>query len=171
MESEAPYSPVAVANAFLKRAQEEGEPVTPMKLLKLVYYAYGWHLALTDEKLFEEGIEAWKHGPVVNSLWGVLQGEGEIVQEPIQPFFGSPPDIDSDDKFTQELIDEVWDAYGDFRASKLRNLTHMPNTPWHQVHKKNEGELPDHEPIEDWRIEEYFRSLLEESRDLTQEGR
>lgn len=163
MESKAPYSPVEVANAFLKRAQDEGEPLTPMKLLKLVYYAYGWHLALEDEKLFEEGIEAWRHGPVVNSLWGVLQDESDIIKEPIQLFSGSVPDVDPSDGFTQELIDEVWDTYGDFRASKLRNLTHMPGTPWYEVHQKNEEQLPNHEPIEDWRIKDYFRSLLEES--------
>jgi len=165
MSEEGKYSPVAVANAFLKRAREDGEPLSPMKLLKLVYYAYGWHLALEDgDRLFEEGIEAWRHGPVVNSLWGILQDvEGDVLREPIQPFFGTTPDIDPSDKFTQELIDEVWDAYGDFRAIKLSNLTHMPDTPWDQVKKENNGSLPDHEPIEDEKIEQYFKDLLDES--------
>lgn len=159
--SEGRYSPVAVANAFLKRAQEDGEPLSPMKILKLVYYAYGWHLALNEgEKLFEEGIEAWKHGPVVASLWGRLQDEeGNVVRSPIDHF----EDIDPEDRFTEDLIDEVWDAYGDFRAIKLSNLTHMPGTPWYQVKEENGGSLPRRQKIEDEKIKKYFEDLLKES--------
>lgn len=47
-----PYTPQHVANFFLDRAEEEGFPLTQLKLMKLVYIAYGWHLAITGEALF-----------------------------------------------------------------------------------------------------------------------
>lgn len=39
-----------------------------LKLIKLVYLAYGWSIAL-DYRLFDEPIVAWKHGPVIRSLY------------------------------------------------------------------------------------------------------
>lgn len=47
--------------------QQKG-PLTCMKLHKLVYYAQAWSLALEDEPLFEEPIEAWSNGPVIRNL-------------------------------------------------------------------------------------------------------
>ena len=46
---------------------EEGEPMTHMRLQKLLYYVQGWHMAWYGRPLFAERIEAWQHGPVV--LW------------------------------------------------------------------------------------------------------
>src|SRR3546814_15090645 len=63
------YEPSHVANYMLERAESEGRHLTPMKLLKLVYIAYGWSLALLRKKLFDEQFRAWDHGPVVRSLY------------------------------------------------------------------------------------------------------
>src|SRR3546814_9253977 len=63
------YEPSHVANYMLERAESEGRHLTPMKLLKLVYIAYGWSLALLRKKRFDEQFRAWDHGPVVRSLY------------------------------------------------------------------------------------------------------
>ncbi len=47
-----------IADWYLDRAERAGLGVTPMKLLKLVYLAQGWHLAHTDRLLFNDRIEA-----------------------------------------------------------------------------------------------------------------
>lgn len=44
-------------------------PVEVGKLQKLLYYAQGWHLAVTDRRLFAEDLEAWAEGPVIRSVW------------------------------------------------------------------------------------------------------
>ena len=57
--------PKAVANKFLELGERDGvSDITPMKLLKLVYIAHGWHLALSEGKkpLVNEASEAWKYG-------------------------------------------------------------------------------------------------------------
>ena len=43
--------------------------LTNLKLQKLLYCAYGVHLALFSEKLFNDQIQAWKLGPVVPIIY------------------------------------------------------------------------------------------------------
>jgi uncharacterized phage-associated protein len=58
-----------VAKYFLSLTDEDaGDLISNLKLQKLVYYAQGFHLALYDELLFEETIEAWTHGPVIPEM-------------------------------------------------------------------------------------------------------
>lgn len=58
-------TPKDVARYFLYRAYDDGEWVTPLKMQKLVYFAYVWTLLMTGKKLFNEEIQAWPNGPVV----------------------------------------------------------------------------------------------------------
>ena len=44
-------------------------PMTVMKLQKLCYYAYGYHLAWEGRRLFPERFEAWANGPVAPALY------------------------------------------------------------------------------------------------------
>ena len=67
-----------VANYFLSK-----KSMSPKKLQKIVYYAYGWTLALLNEdikaldnRLFNEPIEAWVHGPVVPELYTKYKARG-----------------------------------------------------------------------------------------------
>jgi uncharacterized phage-associated protein len=153
------YSPEAVANTFLELAKSEGDALSPMKLLKLVYYAHGWHLALEGEALLDEQIEAWDYGPVVPSLWGKLkQYEGDPVTEEITGDDGITPKIE--DPFVRSLINQVWKTYGDKRAVKLSQLTHMPGTPWHEVKEECGGQLPRRKDIPNDLIRDYFEELL-----------
>ena len=62
-------SAVAVANYFVRKSLETGKELTPMKVLKLVYIAHGWNLALYDEPLISDSIQAWKFGPVIPSVY------------------------------------------------------------------------------------------------------
>jgi uncharacterized phage-associated protein len=58
------------AKYFLAQVSEDaGDLISNLKLQKLLYYAQGFHLALYDEPLFPEAIEAWTHGPVVPDLY------------------------------------------------------------------------------------------------------
>lgn len=43
---------------WLENRFEGSEGITPLKLQKLVYYCQGFHLAMFDEELFPESIEA-----------------------------------------------------------------------------------------------------------------
>lgn len=109
-----------VADYFLANVDEEaGDNLTNLKLQKLVYYAQGFHLAITGRPLFVEEIQAWTHGPVVPTLYRQFQQHG------LQPI-PAPDSIDLD-KYPPDvraILDDVQRVYGQFTASKLRNLTH-----------------------------------------------
>ena len=114
-----------VAKYFLAQVDEDaGDLISNLKLQKLLYYVQGFHLALYDEPLFPEPIEAWTHGPVVPELYHYYKkyGVGAIP---------CPKDVDFSiyDEGTRSLLDEVYSVFGQFSAWKLRNMTHEEE-PW-----------------------------------------
>ena len=114
-----------VAKYFLSLADEDaGDLISNLKLQKLVYYAQGFHLALYDEPLFEEKIEAWTHGPVAPELYHTYKDYGANA-------IPRPTDMDFSiyDQHTREFLDEVYQVHGQFSAWKLRNMTH-DEPPW-----------------------------------------
>ena len=64
-----PVEDVANFILILGNQYDDGDPISPLKLQKLLYYCQGIHLAAYDCPLFDEDIEAWEHGPVVVSIW------------------------------------------------------------------------------------------------------
>ena len=113
-----------VAKYFLSIVDEDaGDSISNLKLQKLVYYGQGFHLAVFDAPLFNEEIVVWQHGPVVVDLYHRYKkyGSGSIPPEEI--------DLEIFDQELRELLDEVYSAYGQFSASKLRALTHE-EPPW-----------------------------------------
>jgi uncharacterized phage-associated protein len=121
-----------VAKYFLAQTNEEaGDLMSNLKLQKLLYYAQGFHLALYDEPLFPESIEAWTYGPVVPEVYRAYKkyDSGAI---PI------PEDIDFSqyEQQSRELLDEVYSVYGQFSAWKLLSLIHEEE-PWKNAREGN----------------------------------
>jgi uncharacterized phage-associated protein len=112
-----------VARYFLSLADEEvGDQISNLKLQKLLYYAQGVHLALRGAPLFSERVEAWQHGPVVPDVYHLYKHNGsEVIAPPLDA-----PDVDP---ATGDLLNEVYEVYGQFSAWKLRQMTHE-EPPW-----------------------------------------
>ncbi|MCV6610799.1 MAG: DUF4065 domain-containing protein [Amphritea sp.] len=125
----------------------EGDGISNLKLQKLVYYAQGFHSAIFDTALFDEGIAAWAHGPVVPELYHAYKQHGKN-------HIPMPNDFDrnslTDDQF--ELVEEVFEVFGQYSAWKLRNMTHE-ESPWLN-HEQSADEIPLAE------ITEHFKSRI-----------
>ena len=110
-----------VAEYFLTRVDtESGDSLSNLKLQKLVYYAQdaqGYHLALFGKPLFNERIEAWEHGPVIPDLYRIYEQSKSQSIPPPDNF-----DLETFDSETRELLEEVFEVYGQFSASKRRNI-------------------------------------------------
>ena len=136
---------------FLTLVDEEaGDGLSNLKLQKLVYYAQGFHLAIYGEPLFSEEIQAWQHGPVVPVLYRSFKQHGS---EPIP----RPEDgINRDDypEAVRDLLDEVYSVYGQFSASKLRNMSHE-ETPW-----KEAMDIGVSSPISHQTMKEFFATRV-----------
>jgi uncharacterized phage-associated protein len=119
-----------VAKFFLSKTREEiGESITHLKLQKLLYYAQGFSLAIFDTPIFEERIEAWDHGPVVPDLY-----------QEYKAYKANPlPGVDVEEAsrlFTteqMEMLNDVYEVYGQFSAWKLRAMTHSEPT-WEKAY-------------------------------------
>jgi uncharacterized phage-associated protein len=133
-----------VAKYFIIRAYQDGRDIdmTNMKVQKLLYYAQSLHLALFDEMLFDEEIQAWRYGPVCPPAYRFYsQFEGE--QLPI-------PDISEIISISDEqkkLLEEVWDYFGIHHAYVLSSMTHL-EFPWKKARKGLSSNARSTEPID-----------------------
>ncbi len=105
-----------------------------MKLQKLVYIAHGWCLALLDQPLLEDDVEAWKWGPVIRSIYRefAIYGPDPIVWNAPAAFF--PARLD---KTIEVVLERVWQVYKRYTASELSGMTHQANTPWKQSYRED----------------------------------
>lgn len=62
-------SPVLVANSILKKAEEKGMKITPVKLYNLIYLVYSDYLYHTQTKLFNEQFSPSYKGPILPSVY------------------------------------------------------------------------------------------------------
>jgi uncharacterized phage-associated protein len=159
---------IDIANWFLASIDREvGDPITPLKLQKLVYYAQAWALALLERPLFEEDLEAWTHGPVVPSLFEQFKDNGlEALPYPDEvPLFDSEVEI---------LLEEILDVYGHLPVRQLEKLI-QNEAPWKiargaRPEEPEEGDRPEEPeeilattPISKETMKTYYQELLEKA--------
>lgn len=151
------YSALAVANAFIQKAQEGKLPdLTPMKLQKLLFYVQSWYLRNHANKpLFDDFFARWKHGPVIPSLYhefkpygsGVITAPGShlIVTKSADgtPAFEiTTPKIDDSDDEAKKYIEDIIRVYGGYTGWQLSWMTHQPGTAWNVSGLPDGGVIP-----------------------------
>lgn len=127
-----------VANYFLAKygtSSKENDLISNLKLQKLVYYAQGFSIALFDEPLFDDPIEAWDYGPVVSALYQSYK----TYKSDALP---TPSNFDESiyPKHIGKLLDDVYCEYGQFSAWKLRDMTHEEE-PWLQTYEAGKNKI------------------------------
>ena len=129
------YKALDIAKKLIFKAQNDepngGERLTNLKLQKLLYYQQGYHLAAFGTPLFSEDIEAWMYGPVVPVVYDVFSKYGSSAL----------PVVDVDMPLGEEeeiLFNQVYDAYREFSAIGLMNLTHTER-PWIEATPHDRG--------------------------------
>ena len=113
------------ADFFLSIPDDDASnAISPMKLQKLLYYAQGFALATLNRPLFNEDFEAWEFGPVIPLIYHKYKkyGNGAIPHVDLPSF---------DDYTTEEkdLLDNIYDAFGQYSAWALSEMTHA-TPPW-----------------------------------------
>lgn len=113
-------------NFFICRSNEKGGklPLTNKKLQKLLYYTQAWNLVLNGEKLFEEDIEAWIHGPAIPIVYRTYKSYGRM---PIMEEVRCDESVFTKNEL--KVLKEVWRVYGKFDGDYLEILSHSED-PW-----------------------------------------
>ncbi|MBU1088511.1 DUF4065 domain-containing protein [Patescibacteria group bacterium] len=153
IQKTSPIIPSDVAKYFLYRAIQDGDLVSPLKMQKLVYYAYSWTLVNNKKKLFEEKMEAWPSGPVVPSLYGELKIYGSAPID--EDYLG----VSSTNEFNEVIctkfpadikvtLDKVYEGYMTKTAFELVALTHSEK-PWSETRKGLSPTEPSNKTIPD----------------------
>lgn len=96
--------------------------ISSMKLQKLLYYIQAWHLAITDQPLFEEDFLGFADGPVVYSVWKARQDFATRRHTVAKQL----PELSHD---ASVIIELVLSEYGGRSGDELSALTHT-ETPW-----------------------------------------
>lgn len=141
-----------VADYIIRWSQDRGEPITNLKLQKLVYYAQAWHLALKKRELFEGDFEAWVHGPVNYPLYQRFKGLRW------KPIVGRPPEPPLSDSAIKH-IDNVLEVYGADSAYDLERMTHKER-PWREARGNLPPDKESRNVIPAKAMRDYYRARL-----------
>lgn len=158
---------LAVANYLLKLAKEKGIDLQPLKLMKLVYIAHGFMLALFDRSALNprfDRVEAWKYGPVIPSVYHSFKcyGKGNI-DKPTTVFVPTDDGKDFDvktpmleDESLQLACEAALSNYGKYTGSRLVEMLHLKGTPWQRFYIEGRNtEIPDEE------TKDFFVALID----------
>jgi uncharacterized phage-associated protein len=145
-----------VADYLIRFSHEHGNLVSNLALQKLVYYAQAWHLALKDNPLFDDKIEAWVHGPVVPSVYHRFKKHrwNPIPDQPDDPGLG---------KSVKDHLDEVMEVYSGFSASQLELMTHK-ELPWKEARGDIAMDDPSTAEISHASMKAFYRARAESER-------
>jgi uncharacterized phage-associated protein len=125
----------AVANEILRIAAAENIRVSPMQLLKLVFFAHGWSWGLLGKPLIRHEAYAWQYGPVVREVYWAFNRFG---RHPIHQEATDENGVPFAAQFTSEerqLMASIVRGYGKFHAFKLSDISHRHGTPWQQAYR------------------------------------
>jgi len=106
------------------------ESMSHKKIQKLCYYGQAWSCALLDKSIAKNAVfEAWVHGPVNQEIWAAFRQFGwqpleltnrDQVEKRLKSVFN---------KYQLDVLNAVWETYGDLSADELESLTHN-ELPW-----------------------------------------
>jgi uncharacterized phage-associated protein len=155
-----------VANFFIDVFKDTDDPMTKLRVMKMVYNAQGCCLARSGEPLFDEEIEAWKHGPVIPSIYRSLDS---YKNDEIKRLLGKY----SKEVFTSDQIKLLIDVavkYGKYTTSTLIDMCHSPGSPWSKVYSENRRNIKipkelirehfsAHEPLKGFDVERAIKGM------------
>jgi uncharacterized phage-associated protein len=114
------YQATEIAKYIISLATRHRDGITHLKLQKILYYIQGAALGVMGKPVFNEDILAWKHGPVIYSVWQEYKAYGSAP-------LPAPTDVlQLDDS---AFFDEVYKKYRGFTAKQLEDKTHL-EPPW-----------------------------------------
>ncbi|AWZ48336.1 hypothetical protein C3495_05665 [Clostridiaceae bacterium 14S0207] len=123
------YNAIDVAKYVINYSIEKENPVSNLKLQKLLYYIQAAFLVKNKCVCFNEEIEHWRHGPVVAEVYREykIYFNGAIYRQ--------QKGINICDHY-KKVIEKVVDAYDNFEPWEMVDRTHEED-PWKETESNN----------------------------------
>ena len=158
---------LAVANYFVELAHKDNKVLTLLGLVKRVYIAHGFSLAIFHKSLLDprfDKVEAWRYGPVIPCVYhsfkqfraNPITEKTEVMEwneEDCTPTFHNTELRDEDAK---KIVEMVWRRYFGMSDAKMVSLTHQKGTPWDICYIEGRNN-----PIPDELTDAYYRKLVD----------
>lgn len=160
---------LAVANYFVELAKKDGKPITLLGLVKRVYIAHGFSLAIFHKSLLDprfDKVEAWKYGPVIPCVYhSFKQFRANPITEKTDVMEWNDSDCtltfhapELKDEEAKKIVEMVWKRYAGMSDNQLVSLTHKKGSPWDVCYVEGRNnEIPDGV------TELYYRKVVEAS--------
>lgn len=130
MEHEA-YEAVKVAKYIVNKCTADGEPISNLKLQRILYLLQKQYLKEENRVLFSDDIEAWQFGPVVPEVYYKYCGYGSIV---IRQSY----DV-SINAFDMSRIDTLVERERNKELWGLGEEVYGSQSAWHEVYQDGLG--------------------------------
>ena len=128
----------SIANEIIDVAGQHGCRLTNMVLNKIVYFIYEDCLLLRNAKITNAKIEAWDHGPVFRELYSSFKKfqDRPVTEKATRTDPESGKAVVCDLQGDAEIVEFIRESAKQFvgmSAARLRNLSHLPGSPWDRV--------------------------------------
>ena len=110
---------------FMREAIRKNCVMNVTKLQKMAFACYGYYLANSTDRLFDEHPEAWKYGPVFPSL---RANYNYIYQQALLSLYDEEPKWA--DSLVKEVVGFVLYHVGNWTANSLVAWSHAKGSPW-----------------------------------------
>lgn len=158
---------ISIANWFITKGNSDNVDITLLKLVKLVYIAHGYILALLEESYINpmyDRVEAWKFGPVIPSVYHTFKHNRDNCIKNKESICTINNNSDKLEFFIPKVKDNivqilnfVWNRYGSKTPSELVSILHRKGTPWEYYYKKGKNnEIPDYD------TKLYYKAIIRE---------
>lgn len=146
---------LSIANYFIELAQKGHTSITHLGLMKRVYIAYGFCLAILGRSVLDERfdrVEAWKYGPVIPSVYHSFKQykDKPITEKTVVMTWNADkgkaeyetPELEDTD--VRKVVRMVWERYKGMSDNEMVTLTHRKGTPWSLCYVPNmNAAIPD----------------------------
>lgn len=125
------YSAIEVANFIIDTCTRNNDPISNLRLQKLLYFIWVDYYRETNNYLFLDNMQAWQLGPVIPEVYYEYCAYGG---KPINLLCVTS--IVADDA---DILIRLIEKYRLVPVSTLVERTHMPDTAWYKVYNNGAG--------------------------------
>ncbi|MBY7649876.1 MAG: hypothetical protein C4617_05250 [Candidatus Liberibacter europaeus] len=139
MESEPPFTCLAMANFFIDQGVRYDSPVTNLKLQSLLYFTYCILVLRHKQAMLDEEPQAWRNGPVFSGIYHRFKYFGKgTIRFPMDLAFDIFPVIK--DKDVLNIMKMVWEIFGIY-SDKILSGTSRTSIAWKKVYNPKDQDL------------------------------